>query len=437
MMAVKYSWHVLLLVTFILLRFSKEEEEIDAKQHLHAYGFLNSTSADAKTLKTAIKKYQQLFGLEVTGSLNADTKKKMASRRCGRPKNIPEFASEVDKWQKLAVTYKIQNWSEPFTEQLIKQFFQNSIQVWTKNVNLQITESRSNSGDINIYFTEQDGPSNILGYAFFPENGDIFFDSAEDWTVTSSLATERTYFGWVAAHELGHALGLPHSENRRSIMFPYYSSTVKKPSHYDINNLKALYGEASLNNSIFCKGDSIDALLNIDGNIVIKGDQYWTVTDAQLHSGPFSLDLLHPQIPNNISAAFSVHNVVYFLKDDVFYKYKLKNKKLSKKLISVGFDKLPSNIDAAFFETKSKTIYFFKGNNYYMFDITGSVGKRLMIKDKKISSDWQGLPDDLEAATLLKENRALFIKGSRCYITDVVSKTVLDNQDCTSMFYNC
>jgi hypothetical protein len=56
---------------------------------------------------------------------------------------------------------------------------------------------------------------------------------------------------------------------------------------------------------------------------------------------------------------------------------------------------------------------------------------------QKISSDWQELPDDLEAATLLKENRALFIKGSRCYITYVVSKTVLDNQDCTSMFYNC
>jgi hypothetical protein len=35
-------------------------------------------------------------------------------------------------------------------------------------------------------------------------------------------------------------------------------------------------------NTIFCKGDSIDALLNIDDNIVIKGDQYWTVTDAQL-----------------------------------------------------------------------------------------------------------------------------------------------------------
>jgi hypothetical protein len=112
-------------------------------------------------------------------------------------------------------------------------------------------------------------------------------------------------------------------------------------------------------NTIFCKGDSIDALLNIDDNIVIKGDQYWTVTDAQLHSGPFSFVLLRLQIPNNINAAFFVHNVVYFLWDDVFYKYKLKNKKLSKKLISVGFDKLPSNIDAAFFKTKSKTIYIF------------------------------------------------------------------------------
>jgi hypothetical protein len=169
-------------------------------------------------------------------------------------------------------------------------------------------------------------------------------------------------------------------------------------------------------NTIFCKGDSIDALLNIDDNIVIKGDQYWTVTDAQLHSGPFSFVLLRLQIPNNINAAFFVHNVVYFLWDDVFYKYKLKNKKLSEKLISVGFDKLPSNIDAAFFKTKSKTIYvhisskvalsllnnfsntsrqmcatllnaesiiIFVRNNCYMFAITGSVGKRLMVKDKK------------------------------------------------------
>jgi hypothetical protein len=31
----------------------------------------------------------------ILGSLNADTKKKMASRRCGRPKNIPEFARKA------------------------------------------------------------------------------------------------------------------------------------------------------------------------------------------------------------------------------------------------------------------------------------------------------------------------------------------------------
>lgn len=43
-----------------------------------------------------------------------------------------------------------------------------------------------------------------------------------------------------AAHEMGHALGLPHSDAERDMMFP--SNTATAPSAQDYRTLEALYG---------------------------------------------------------------------------------------------------------------------------------------------------------------------------------------------------
>ena len=48
----------------------------------------------------------------------------------------------------------------------------------------------------------------------------------------------------VAAHEFGHALGLRHSRDPKSLMYPVYRSQAQKIliSSEDIMNLNALYG---------------------------------------------------------------------------------------------------------------------------------------------------------------------------------------------------
>ena len=68
-----------------------------------------------------------------------------------------------------------------------------------------------------------DGPGGVIAHTFypFPANpeplaGDMHFDDAESWHV----GAEVDVFS-VALHELGHALGLGHSDNPNDVMYPY------------------------------------------------------------------------------------------------------------------------------------------------------------------------------------------------------------------------
>jgi hypothetical protein len=69
-----------------------------------------------------------------------------------------------------------------------------------------------------------DGPGGVLAHTFYPAPpnpepiaGDVHFDDAESW----HIGTNIDLFS-VALHELGHALGLGHSDNPNDVMYPYY-----------------------------------------------------------------------------------------------------------------------------------------------------------------------------------------------------------------------
>lgn len=69
-----------------------------------------------------------------------------------------------------------------------------------------------------------DGEGGILSHAFYPppftaepRAGDVHFDDAEDWA-----SPDRSLYS-AALHEIGHALGLDHSTDTKSVMYSTFS----------------------------------------------------------------------------------------------------------------------------------------------------------------------------------------------------------------------
>ena len=111
------------------------------------------------------------------------------------------------------------------------------------------------SGDIRIGGAVFDGPSGTLAHGFFPPvNGltaasDIHFDIAETWTIGFSGPDSFDIFT-VAAHEIGHAIGLAHSSLLQSLMYPSYSEDFVGLQADDILGAQFIYGAATPPSSI-------------------------------------------------------------------------------------------------------------------------------------------------------------------------------------------
>ena len=187
-------------------------------------------------------------------------------------------------------------------------------------------------------------------------------------------------------HELGHSLGLSHSDVSAAVMAPFYKGWQPnfRLDQDDIEAIQALYGSkvskptvaptptpgpgttSPVTESGLCSDSAFDTIFrSSDGRtFVFRGDNYWLLTaDAVAAGYPRSISS-DWGLPSTIQAAFTWRKTgsTYLFSGSRYWKYNdMQPASGYPKNISEGFPGIPADVDTAFVWSGNNKIYFFKG----------------------------------------------------------------------------
>lgn len=220
-----------------------------------------------KSTERAVRRFQRFYGLKCDGVVGPVTKKLMEASRCGVP-DIPvspggdtlgaPFVLRGCRYQRNDLTFAFMNGTSDLAGGREQEIVRQAFQAWEGVANLRFSEVQPNHNpDFRIGWRSGnhgdgdgfDGAGNVLAHAFFPppcggpNAGDMHFDEAETWiddpTGNGILLLQ------VAIHEIGHLLGLSHSQDQSAIMFAFYSPDRVNLAQDDIDGIATLYGAPS------------------------------------------------------------------------------------------------------------------------------------------------------------------------------------------------
>lgn len=194
------------------------------------------------------------LGLFISSNSLASIKSKPFCK-CGMRSSSLRKRSSVkqpNKWGKNNLTYYIMGRDYDLTKDVWDNQFRLAFDSWSKVCPLTFTESEYPNSDILIgvgnrkrqNFGKRGG---VLAWAQLPYspnfNGQLLtmYDMAENW-ITPDSEEYGTILQSVAAHEIGHLLGLDHSSDMSALMYPYINNALG-PKETDIKNIQSLYGK--------------------------------------------------------------------------------------------------------------------------------------------------------------------------------------------------
>ncbi|KAM9788953.1 matrix metallopeptidase 30 [Neosynchiropus ocellatus] len=382
-----------------------EEDIFKAKEYLSAFFSEVGVAAPNSTWRSALdsfeetlKKMQEFFGLEVSGQLDTNTLQVMERPRCGF--NDVTRYSHFDgqpRWDKPVVTYRITNYTPDLSRREVDDTIAKALRVYSDVIPLDFKQIYAGTADIMILFQAQDhgdfapfdGPNGVLAHAFSPgegRGGDAHFDEDENWSIT---APEANLF-LVAAHELGHALGLAHSKDQTALMFPtyqYVNTEGYKLPNDDRKGIQAIYGTYVWRRSSGWDGISrkrigsvwsginrVDAAYEYDSYVFFfEGNRYWKMIGKAILPGypkPLS-DLGFPTYVTKVDAAvhFSFVGKTLFFVKNRFWSYSERRGRMDQGYPKFIFIELPGigfRVDAAF-EVRGY-LYFSSGSRQTEYD---------------------------------------------------------------------
>lgn len=224
-------------------------------------------------------------------------------------KNTNRFVPIGTKWDHQIITYYFQNQTSDISGTEEYQAIKEGFEIWGTQTNLFFLEVCSEiDADIVILWGTYshgdaapfDGVGGVLAHTlggpppnvFGNQAGDIHFDDSETWTLNIRNSNAQPIdLITVAAHEIGHSLGLNHTTVPGSLMLANYSGSHRYLGADDIAGIQNLYGYSnpesvpitSSSSSVICASESVftvDNLPSVD-SILWEHGPHLTISSGQ------------------------------------------------------------------------------------------------------------------------------------------------------------
>lgn len=157
-----------------------------------------------------------------------------------------EAGASVCRWGKKDITWTIVGQIPGFTFEQFKTACTEAWAYWSAVCDIR-PKYVEEPVDANVLMGtgKIDGSSGTLAWSEMP-CGNVRqltqkYDKDERWVISAN-PTNGTDIVRVAAHEIGHVIGIPHISDG-NLLAPYYSSKVRKPQAGDIREAVARYGQ--------------------------------------------------------------------------------------------------------------------------------------------------------------------------------------------------
>ena len=398
---------VVMRVSLVLGVVTCQDFGAEVVDYLTQFGYLPTSDAGAKSfvaaanLFDAVEKFQSFAGLNPTGELDNETLELMKTPRCGKEDRVADFVLHGRNWKKKILTYRILQYpsSGRLSKCDIDQETRKAFSMWEEASGLKFEEKTFGSADIEIKFVRFDhGDGNS-------------FDGP----------------GGVLAHAFYPPYGgdahFDDSENWS--ITPYVGNQILNTLTHEFGHSLGL-SHSSVGGSImapFYKGWDPSLQLGEDDKTRIQAlyGSPTTTTDLPVRFTTTTTtrrSIIFPGVGDvpiilcgsKLDAAVQTSDgqSYVFLGDSY---WKLDSDSIAPgypRKISKDWPGLPNDIDAAVTWLDRGVTYFFKRDKYWRFtDRSPSAGY------PKDISNWSGLPANLDTAFTWGDDQHLFFfKGS-------------------------